>query len=109
MITDPARKTRNDKGHPEVCPVFFHHKLHNTDQTEKIAHECSNALRGCVECKLEMAGKLNEFLAPIRERREEWTNRKEEVTDILDKGKTRAGQVAAQTLRETMTAMGLRK
>ena len=39
MITDPARKTRDDKGHPEVCPVFFHHKLHNASQTERIAHE----------------------------------------------------------------------
>ncbi|HLD49910.1 MAG TPA: tryptophan--tRNA ligase [bacterium] len=55
MVTDPARKRREDKGHPEVCPVFFHHKLYNEGQIEKVARECSGALRGCVDCKMEMA------------------------------------------------------
>ena len=27
MVTDPARKRREDKGHPEVCPVYFFHMV----------------------------------------------------------------------------------
>ena len=27
MMTDPARKRRNDPGNPEVCPVFDFHKI----------------------------------------------------------------------------------
>lgn len=107
MVTDPARKVRTDKGHPEVCPVFFYHKLFNKDQVETVAHECKNALRGCVDCKMEMAAKMNEFLDPIRERRESWTKKKQEIRQILDKGALRAREVAAKTLKEALSAMGL--
>ncbi|MCM8776416.1 MAG: tryptophan--tRNA ligase [Candidatus Omnitrophica bacterium] len=108
MITDPARKRREDKGHPEVCPVFLYHQIFNSSQTETVAHECRNALRGCVECKLEMVGKMNEFLSPIRKRREEWNRKRTEVRKILDRGKKRAQEVADQTLLEAMKAVGLR-
>ena len=109
MVTDPARKKREDKGHPEVCPVYFHHGFFNVSQVAKVAQECREALRGCVECKIEMAGALNEFLDPIRSRREEWTKQKTELKEILSRGKERARQVAAKTLEETMRVMGLRK
>lgn len=108
MVTDPARKRREDKGHPEVCPVFFHHRLYNQAQVKTVAHECREALRGCVECKMEMAGRLNEFLGPIRKRREEWLKKKSQIRKILDEGKTRARQVAAKTLDEAMRAVGIR-
>ena len=108
MVTDPARKKREDKGHPEVCPVFFHHKLYNQSQVSVVAHECSEALRGCVDCKMEMAGKLNEFLEPIRKKREEWIKKKSETRKILDQGRDRAREVASQTLAEAMQAVGMR-
>jgi len=107
MVTDPARKLRSDKGHPEVCPVFFYHKLFNIDQVETVAHECRNAARGCVDCKMEMAAKLNEFMDPIREKRESWMKKKTEIRQILDRGAKRAREVASQTLKETLQAMGL--
>ncbi len=109
MVTDPARKRREDKGHPEVCPVYFHHQIYNVAQVPTVAHECREALRGCVECKMEMAGKLNEFLDPIRKSREEWMHKKTEVREILDRGRDRAREVAHQTLEEAMKAVGIRK
>lgn len=109
MVTDPARKRREDKGHPEVCPVYFHHGFYNASNLATVARECREALRGCVECKTEMASKLNEFLDPIRKRREEWIKRKDEVRQILARGRKRAGEVAGTTLAEAMKAMGLRK
>ena len=107
MVTDPARKLRSDKGHPEVCPVYFYHKLFNRDQTETVVRECRDAARGCVDCKMEMAAKLNEFMDPIRERRESWMKKKTEIRQILDRGAQRAREVASQTLKETLQAMGL--
>ena len=107
MVTDPARKLRSDKGHPEVCPVFFYHKLFNKDQVETVARECQDAARGCVDCKMEMAAKLNEFMDPIREKRESWMKKKMEIRQILDRGAKRAREVASQTLKETLQAMGL--
>lgn len=107
MVTDPARKVRSDKGHPEICPVYFYHKLFNQGQCELIAKECRNAERGCVDCKMEMAAKLDEFLDPIRERRELWMKKKQEIRKILDRGAQRAREVAAKTLREAMSAIGL--
>ncbi|MBI3317510.1 MAG: tryptophan--tRNA ligase [Candidatus Omnitrophica bacterium] len=109
MVTDPARVRREDKGHPEVCPVYFHHGFFNVSELETVARECREALRGCVDCKMELAGKLNEFLEPIRRKRELWTKKKSEVRQILDQGRQRAQAVARKTLAEAMQAMGLRK
>ncbi|MDP3919819.1 MAG: tryptophan--tRNA ligase [Candidatus Omnitrophota bacterium] len=109
MVTDPGRKRREDKGNPEVCPVFFYHKLLNADQVDTVASECREAQRGCVDCKLEMAGKLNEFMDPIRERREKWVRQKDQVKDILARGRVRAREVASETMAEVMAAVGLRR
>ncbi|MDD5217757.1 MAG: tryptophan--tRNA ligase [Candidatus Omnitrophica bacterium] len=108
MVTDPARKRREDKGHPEVCPVYALHKIVNPENVETVAFECRTAQRGCVECKMEMAIKLNEFLAPVRKRHEEWSGRKDDIRVILDLGRDKAQKVARATLDETMKAVGMR-
>ena len=107
MVTDPARKRREDKGHPEVCPVFFYHQLLKNPDVDKVAHECSNALRGCVECKKEMAVHLKRFMLPIYERRRDWEKRKSEVVDLLKEGSKRARTIAQQTLQEAKQAAGM--
>ena len=107
MMTDPARKTKEDKGHPEICPVFSYHRLFNKERVEGVAQECRSARRGCVECKMEMAAKLNEFLDPIRERRETWMKKKKEIRQILDQGAQKAREVASSTYRQVLRAMGL--
>ncbi len=108
MVTDPARKRRQDKGHPDVCPVYYYHRMFNKENSATVAKECSEALRGCVDCKKEMAEKLNEFMDPIRTRREYWTSRKDEVRMILNAGGQKAREVASETLDEAMQAVGLR-
>ena len=104
MVTDPARKRREDKGNPEVCPVYFYHKLLKNPQVEKVAHECRNALRGCVECKQEMAGHLKAFMKPIYEKRKSWEKRRKEVEEILAEGTKRARKIAQATLHEAKEA-----
>ena len=107
MVTDPARKRREDKGHPEVCPVYFYHNLLKNSQLEKVGHECRNALRGCVECKQEMAGHLKAFLEPVYRKRKDWEKRKTEVVKILDEGARRAREIAQATMREAKQAAGM--
>jgi len=108
MMTDPARKRREDKGNPEICPVYFYHKIFNEpDKVELVASDCKSAARGCVDCKKEMACKLNSYMAPVREGRQAWSEKKDDIKDILTEGAKRAREVASQTLSEAMDAVGM--
>ncbi len=108
MVTDPARKRREDKGHPEVCPVYYFHQQFNAASVETVASECREAKRGCVDCKLEAAGKLNEFMEPIRQKREIWCGQKNKVRDILAEGRKKASVVANATVQEALETVGVR-
>lgn len=107
MVTDPARKRREDKGHPEVCPVFCYHKIFNADGEQTVAQECREASRGCVECKREMCAKLKLFLTPIYEQRSELASKRSQVSEILLEGSRKAQKVAGETVREAREAVGI--
>ena len=107
MITDPARVKREDKGHPEVCSVYDFYNIFGKDRKDKVAGECREAGRGCVECKKEMADILAEYLAPIYQRRLELNKNRGEIEQILEKGEGRARQIASQTMLEVRRAMGI--
>jgi tryptophanyl-tRNA synthetase len=108
MITDPARKRRHDPGTPEICPVFAVHKAFTPpSRVEEIADGCRTAALGCVDCKKDLAGRLEERLAPIRERRRELLDKPEELRSILHDGAGRAREVASRTIERARAAMGL--
>ena len=107
MVTDPARKRREDKGNPEVCPVYFFHRIFNKENEKTVAHECRNALRGCVECKKEMASHLVPFLKPIYEKRQELLKKRSQIREILIEGSRKAKAVAVKTLAEAKDAVGI--
>lgn len=107
MVTDPARKRREDKGHPEVCPVYFFHTIFNKANQETVAKECRNAERGCVECKREMASHLSPFLKPIYEKRKQLEGKKDQVKEMLIEGSKKARSIASETLREAKEAVGI--
>jgi tryptophanyl-tRNA synthetase len=108
MVTDPARKRRYDKGNPDVCPVFDHHKVFSPQPViERVNRECRTAEIGCVDCKKLMAAALNERLAPIQERRRGYEQKPHIVWDVLDEGTGRARKVAQATMAEVREAMGL--
>lgn len=106
-VTDPARRYRNDPGHPEVCNVFRLHKYFNPLQTDDIAQECSSAKIGCVECKLLLAREMNTTLHSFRERRLELAAKPKYVEDVLAEGSQRARVIAQQTIKEVKQKMGL--
>ena len=107
MVTDPARKKREDKGHPEVCPVYFFHQIFNQDYQAAVAKECRAAERGCVECKQEMASYLIPFLKPIYERRKDLESKRAQIREMVVEGSKKAKAVASETLREAKEAAGI--
>jgi tryptophanyl-tRNA synthetase len=108
MMTDPARKRRHDPGDPEKCPVFDHHKIFSPPEViERADRECRTAELGCVDCKKMMAHHLNEYLAPIQERRKAYESDPQKVWDVLAAGTEKARRVVQETMGEVRTATKL--
>ncbi len=107
MTTDPARKRRSDKGHPEVCPVYFYHTIFNKGNSDIVAKECRSAERGCVECKREMSGHLQKLVEPMYEKRCELEKSKKFLNDILETGSKKASEIAGITLAKAKEAVGI--
>ena len=107
-FTDPQRTTRNIPGRPEVCNVYSLHQMFSTPSAVSTVYsECTTAARGCVDCKRQLAGSINEFLEPMRERRREFESRPGYVREILDEGGKRARAIATRTMEEVYEKMGL--
>ncbi len=104
-ITDPARIRKNDPGHPEVCTVFAYQSEFNPGFLPELEPACRAGQIGCVECKSRLAGRLNELLDPIRERRAHYDDRPALVDEILIEGTARAREVGAETLSQVREAM----
>jgi len=107
MITDPARKRREDKGHPEICTVFTLHKLFNPVHKDEIASACQKAKIGCVECKHRLIKTLGKVMEPIWERRAELEKRPDDLWDILKEGSKKARKTAGATLKEAFRITGM--
>ena len=108
MMTDPARKRRTDPGDPDVCPVFDHHKVFSPQAVvDRVNRECRTAEIGCVDCKKLMATHLNQFLAPIQERRKPYEQKPQLVWDVLEEGTAKARKVAQATMEEVRAAVKL--
>ena len=106
MMTDPARKRRTDPGDPEVCPVYYWHKLFSPMETLAWSAEgCRTAGIGCIECKTAMADNLIKWIAPVRARRAEYAARPGEVLRILDEGSVKAREVARKTIARVRDAV----
>lgn len=106
MLTDPARKRRTDKGHPEVCPVAFYHEIFETATVEQIKEDCRNAGIGCVDCKKVCCDTINSFLDPIREKRNKYASDLKTVDDILAAGASKAQRIASGTFANARNAVG---
>ena len=108
MVTDPARIRREDRGNPDVCPVFDLHKVFSTEETQqKVREGCTTAGIGCIECKGWLADAVVKELAPIQERRRHFEANPGEVDAILAEGATKAAARAAITMQQVRSAVGL--
>jgi len=106
MVTDPARKRRENPGNPDICPVYDWHKLFSPPDTLKwAANGCRTAGIGCIECKAAMADHLIKWITPVRAKRQEYEKHPQEVLRVLDEGSKKARKVAQQTMARVREAV----
>lgn len=105
-VTDPTKLKKDDPANPDVCMVYYYHKLVNNEENlNKICSECKKGERGCVGCKRELIEKMNEFLKPIREKRKYYDEHPEVVDKILNEGTAKAKLKAEETIKNVKKAM----
>ena len=107
-VTDPNRIKKDDLGNPDICMVYYYHKLFSSDEEVKsVCEECKAGKRGCVACKRQLAKNIIEELRPIREKRAYYEAHPEEVDKILMEGTAKAQKVAKETIKKVKKAMKL--
>lgn len=105
-VTDPNKIKKDDPADPNVCMVYYYHKLINNEENiNTICTECKQGARGCVQCKKELIEKMNEFLKPIQEKRKVYEENPELVDEILNKGTEKAREKARDTMSKVRKAM----
>jgi tryptophanyl-tRNA synthetase len=109
MVTDRTRIAKADPGHTDICEVPWpmYKVFADKDLQEVVKRECENAEIGCVQCKMRLAGLINEKFAPFRERREQLAKDPDNVFKLLEHGNIKARKVAKQTLHEVREIMGM--
>jgi tryptophanyl-tRNA synthetase len=107
-VTDPARKRRNDPGHPEVCPIYWLHRAYSPPQTvELVDRECRTAGIGCVDCKKMLLQNLIPALEKHRAARAELDRNPGRVDELVQLGTKKATAVAEQTMTVVRDAVKL--
>jgi tryptophanyl-tRNA synthetase len=109
MYTDPTRIHPDDPGHVEGNPVFAYQDVFNPDKAgvDELKERYRQGKVGDVEVKRLLAIALNDYLAPIRARREELIKHPSDLVDLLATGTRQAAPVAEATLSEVISKMGL--
>ena len=111
MYTDPNRVSAEVPGAVEGNPVFVYHDSFNPDleQVQELKERYRSGRVGDVEVKTKLAQAINQFLDPLRERREEFSRQPDLVLDILSEGSKRMRAESEETLALVREAMGLQQ
>jgi len=107
MFTDSGHIKAEDPGKVKGNPVFTYLDAFDNDKKEldKIKKQYEKGGLGDVVVKKRLNEVLQEFLKPIREKRENLEKNKDEVIKIINKGTAKAREIAAITLKEVKEAM----
>ena len=109
MYTDPNHIRIEDPGQIEGNVVFTYLDIFDSDK-EKVAELKEHYQRGGLgdmTIKRYLNEVLQDYLAPIRQLREEFAKDPDFVMNMLKEGSERAERVAAGTLAEVKAAMGI--
>ncbi|MCP1119051.1 tryptophan--tRNA ligase [Robbsia andropogonis] len=109
VYTDPLHLKVSDPGHLEGNVAFIYLDAFDTEKAaleEMKAHYQRGGLGDSV-VKKRLDTVLQEMLAPIRERREHFAKDRGEVMNMLKRGTAQAREVAAQTMDEVKSVLGL--
>lgn len=104
-VTDTNKIRKDDPANPEVCMVYYYHKLIGNPNLETVCSECKNGSRGCVACKKELVEVMMNFLKPIKEKRHYYEEHPEVVDKILIEGSKYAREKAKMTMEKVRKSM----
>jgi len=109
MYTDPKRVRADIPGTVEGNPVFIYHDIFNPDkeEIEDLKTRYREGKVGDVEVKDKLSRAINNFLDPIRDRRQEYEKRSGYVDEVIFDGTMKMRKEAEQTLSAMKKAMGL--
>lgn len=109
MYTDPTRIHPTDPGHIEGNPVFAYLDAFDPDRegVEELKDRYRKGKVGDVSVKRYLAEVLNQYLAPLRQRRREIISHPGELRDLLRLGTDHARPFAEANLYEIQIKMGL--
>ncbi|MEN8098719.1 MAG: tryptophan--tRNA ligase [Chloroflexota bacterium] len=109
MYTDPNRVHADVPGTVEGNPVFIYQDVFNPDKEEvaKLKERYRQGKVGDVEVKESLTKALNDFLDPLREKRERFATDPGLVEEVLYDGTQKMDKVANETLMLMKKAMGM--
>ncbi len=109
MFTDPNRTSADVPGTVEGNPVFIYHDIFNPNksQVEEMKMRYREGTIGDVEVKQNLSNAINKFLEPIREKRAYFDAIPGFVEKVIYEGTLQVRQIAAETLKEMRSSMGL--
>jgi len=111
MYTDPNRTRADVPGNVEGNPVFVYHEHFNTDRDQvlELKERYRQGKVGDVEVKRKLALAINQFLDPLRDRREKYKRQPDIILDILNEGSRRMRIESEETLDLVREAMDLQQ
>jgi len=107
MYTDPGHLRAQDPGKVEGNPVFVYLDVFDPDKdkVKELKESYTRGGLGDVTVKKYLAGVLENFLAPIRSRREEFAKDPAQVMSILKNGTEKAEALASQVMSRVRKAI----
>ena len=106
MVTDPARKRRDDPGDPDICPLHQIHKLvGDADEVADFDVRCRSAQVGCVDHKKALVRDLNGHLADFRQKRAELADSPGFAWEVLDRGSEKVRPIVREVIGAVRSAM----
>ncbi len=104
-FTDPNKLRKGDKGEPDICLIFTYHNKFNQSEVKAIREGCSSGTLGCFDCKMNIANKITEYFAPVRQKRSELEKNIDYIKNVLSEGERKAKVVAVNTMSQVREAM----
>ncbi len=107
--TDPSRIHATDPGRVDGNPVFDYHRAFNPniDEVKDLETRYKNGQVGDREVKDKLFIALNNFLAPIRDKRKYYEDRPKLAKEILVEGTKKAQQVVSSTLKQVKSKLAV--
>ena len=105
-MEDSTKKIKkDDKGNPWGCAIFQYFKAMAPEIADDLEIVCQKGGIGCAEDKKRLIKIANNFLDPIRKRREEYEKNPDLIKEILINGNKKAREVGKKTMQAVHAAM----